>query len=239
MQEKNRAHCQEFGAENAPRTHFTLHDATAHWGCNIADAAGWAGADRTGCRSPIRSAECWWPSQTCRSSPRRCTHSRTKTTGCAGWMRGLTGYPPDLTCPKVGVHHRSITPAWNMNCAPRQRSAKRRRNCAGLIWKRWPATPIWPRRRGGGLWTDCWPSLTMATARRQAAAGRATPDTTLVGRKVLRAGGRKPRHLRGVESGPAQGCLSLSCDRLSGSVPRQSQPCRRLLAFSTGPFLAG
>lgn len=29
-----------------PRTHYTLHEVTARWGCNIADVAGWADADR-------------------------------------------------------------------------------------------------------------------------------------------------------------------------------------------------
>ncbi|MBC9247498.1 hypothetical protein H4P12_12435 [Paracoccus sp. 11-3] len=29
-----------------PRTHYTLHEVTARWGCNIADIAGWADAGR-------------------------------------------------------------------------------------------------------------------------------------------------------------------------------------------------
>ena len=43
-----------------PRVYFTLHEISARWGCNIADIAGWADADRfeilTGI-SPVRCGE--------------------------------------------------------------------------------------------------------------------------------------------------------------------------------------
>jgi len=43
-----------------PRVYFTLHEASARWGCNMADIAGWADADRfkvlTGI-SPVRCGD--------------------------------------------------------------------------------------------------------------------------------------------------------------------------------------
>lgn len=41
-----------------PRTHYTLHEVTARWGCNIADVAGWADADRFRILTGITLVQC-------------------------------------------------------------------------------------------------------------------------------------------------------------------------------------
>ena len=41
-----------------PRTHYTLHEVTARWGCNIADVAGWADAGRFRIMTGIAVVHC-------------------------------------------------------------------------------------------------------------------------------------------------------------------------------------
>lgn len=41
-----------------PRTHYTLHEVTARWGCNIADIAGWADAGRFRIMTGIAVVQC-------------------------------------------------------------------------------------------------------------------------------------------------------------------------------------
>ncbi len=41
-----------------PRTHYTLHEVTARWGCNIADIAGWADVGRLRIMTGIAMVRC-------------------------------------------------------------------------------------------------------------------------------------------------------------------------------------
>ncbi|MBD9529152.1 hypothetical protein [Paracoccus sp. PAR01] len=41
-----------------PRTHYTLHEVTARWGCNIADIAGWADSGRFRIVTGITLVQC-------------------------------------------------------------------------------------------------------------------------------------------------------------------------------------